>query len=190
MIDSIAERLIGKSPIQFNINMTSQANSRPIWLSLLLSAYESAWFHLPPVREVEQSLAKFLHKAKKGFPWLAVEFAEMCKHFDIGKPTFQPYLKTAEEFRQRTKTVPLSDLFAGKEGWALCLESLQALASETPKKNGSKPPVITRHPSRKISSAIRAIINWKDTTGSPETPSGVSVAAWQMIWDSAKPFKH
>jgi len=138
MIDSIAERLIGKPSVQLHINTTSHATTRPIWLSLLLSAYESAWFQLPPVHEVERSMAKLLRKADNGFPWLAAEFADVCEFFDIGKPFYQAIRKTVEKFRQQTKAVPLSALFAGKEDWALCLESLQTLASETPKTPKSK----------------------------------------------------
>jgi len=134
LIETIAQRLLGKSPPQLQINTTAQAAKRPVWLSLLLSAYESVWFQQQPVQAVEQIITKI----SSGFPWVAAEVAEVCDALGIDKPAVTPYLKMATEYRGQTKTVPLCDLFTARENWELWLESLQTLANETPKTSKKK----------------------------------------------------
>jgi len=138
LIDTITQRLIGKSPNQLQINTTAQTAMRPVWLSLLLSAYESAWFQQKPTLAVEQFMIQILRKAETGFPWIAAEIAEVCESLGIGKTAIESYMKTAKEYRKRSKTVPLCDLFTARDEWERWLESLQVLANETSKSPKNK----------------------------------------------------
>ena len=142
LIDMIAQRLIGKTPNQLSINTTSQTAMRPVWLSLLLSAYESAWFQLKPTPAVEQFMVQILPRTESAFPWIAAETVEVCESLGIAKTAVKPYLKTVSDYRKATKTVPLRDLFTARDEWERWLESLQALASETPK--GTKKKTATK----------------------------------------------
>jgi superfamily II DNA or RNA helicase len=138
LIKTISERLIGKTPDQLLINTTSRIERRPVWLSLLLSAYESTWFQLKATETVEQSMAKLLLRSKASFPWIATEVAEICESLGIEKQEIRPHLKTAMEFREQTNSVSLRDLFTVRDDWELWLESLQALANGTPKNPKTK----------------------------------------------------
>ncbi len=148
LIDTIAQRLVGKEPRQLLINTTSQTAMRPVWLSLLLSAYESAWFQLKPTLAVEQFMPQILQRAQgsqeaePAFPWIAAETAELCETLGIAKTAVKPYVKTASDYRKSTKTVPLRDLFTAQDDWERWLQSLEALAKETPK--GTKKKASTK----------------------------------------------
>jgi len=148
LIDSIAQRLIGKEPRQLLINTTTQTTMRPVWLSLLLSAYESAWFQMKPTLAVEQFMVQILQRTQGSqetgatFPWIAAETAEGCESLGIAKTAVKPYLKTTSDYRNTSKTLPLSNLFTARDDWERWLESLQVVANETPK--GTKKKTVTK----------------------------------------------
>ncbi|MCL2349785.1 MAG: hypothetical protein FWC50_16160, partial [Planctomycetaceae bacterium] len=155
LIKSIAERLTGKTPDQLLINTTTQITTRPVWLSLLLSAYESVWFQLKPVEAVEQTMVQWFQRSKTAFPWIAAEVTEVCDSLDIGKQDIKPHLKTAVEFRKQTSSVPLRDMFTARDDWELWLESLQALANETPKTPKTKASTKKSQPKSRLIWRIR-----------------------------------
>jgi len=133
LIETIAERMMGKSPNQLLVNTKDLLPKRPVWLSILLSAHESKWFQRALPVTTGEWMEQFLWQTKTGIPWITAEIAELCESLDIAKDILAPFLEKAEEYRTQTETVPLRDLFAPKEDWERWLESLQVLANEAPK---------------------------------------------------------
>jgi len=150
LIENITKRLMGQNPTQLLINTTQLITERPVWLSFLLSVYESKWFQLAPVSDVKDYMVRFLRQPKTGFPWITAETAEMCEALNIGKLLLEPPLKQAAEYRQQTKAKPLRDLFAAKKDWERWLESLQKLADETPKETKKEPADKKKTPNTRL----------------------------------------
>ena len=155
LIKTIAERLTGKTSDQLLINTKTQIKTRPVWLSLLLSAYESTWFQLKPVEAVEQSIVKLLMQSQTSFPWIAAEFAGVCESLDIEKQNMKPYLEAVMEFHKLANSVSLRDMFTARNDWELWLESLQTLANETPKSPKAKTSTKKGQPKSRLIWRIR-----------------------------------
>ena len=150
LIQTIGQRLTGSDPGQLQINTTTQKETRPVWLSLLLSAYESLWFNLAPTEAVEKHGIGLPKDCETSFPWAAAEAVEVCESLKLTKHAAKTDLLRATEFRRKSKTIPLRNFIQPREDWQLWLESLQTLAEAAPRKPKKKAEKTVQPKSRLI----------------------------------------